>query len=298
MNENYEKLDKFFKIDLKIKDLILKTKPNEKIYDTSGAIKYVDNLIKELDTIKDYFFWIIDTYNMTPYLKDVINNSFNEYNEKLLNSNYDYDKLTRIYQECILKMTVGLEKELQKNLFGYNINRKEVKSFEKCKTINDYLHAFHFYIVNNEKIFHSMPIIDRKINKDDEPIILFGKENDLSRDLFNKYPVELGTGEVDILSFDDHLLMMIRDVGHALSVDLTIENDNIRVSYFVPKSCNIEKVNKLKGVTKLDPLTSDMFSPTNGEFVCKKEDFTSEMIDFISNVPTDIDAFSKSNFMH
>lgn len=298
MNENYEKLDKFFKIDLKIKDLILKTKPNEKIYDTSGAIKYVDNLIKELDTIKDYFFWVIDTYNMSPYLKDVINNSFDEYDEKLLNSNYDYDRLTRIYEECILKMTSGLEKELQKNLFGYNINRKEVKSFEKCKTINDYLHAFHFYIVNNEKIFHSMPIIDRKINKDDEPIILFGKENDLSRDLFNKYPVELGTGEVDILSFDDHLLMMIRDVGHALSVDSTIENDNIRVSYFVPKSCNIEKVNKLKGVTKLDPLTSDMFSPTNGEFVCKKEDFTSEMIDFISNVPTDIDAFSKSNFMH
>lgn len=298
MNENYENLDKFFKIDLKIKDLILKNRPNEKTYDTSGAIKYVDNLIKELDTIKDYFFWVIDTYNMSPYLKDVINNSLNEYNEKLLNSNYDYDRLTRIYEECILKMTVGLEKELQKNLFGYNINRKEVESFEKCKTINDYLHAFHFYIVNNEKIFHSMPIIDRKINKDDEPIILFGKENDLSRDLFNKYPVELGTGEVDILSFDDHLLMMIRDVGHALSVDSTIENDNIRVSYFVPKSCNIEKVNKLKGVTKLDPLTSDMFSPTNGEFVCKKEDFTSEMIDFISNVPTDIDAFSKSNFMH
>lgn len=298
MNENYENLDKFFKIDLKIKDLILKTRPNEKTYDTSGAIKYVDNLIKELDTIKDYFFWVIDTYNMSPYLKDVINNSLNEYNEKLLNSNYDYDRLIRIYQECILKMTSGLDKELQKNLFGYNINRKEVKSFEKCKTINDYLHAFHFYIVNNEKIFHSMPIIDRKINKDDEPIILFGKENDLSRDLFNKYPVELGTGEVDILSFDDHLLMMIRDVGHALSVDSTIENDNIRVSYFVPKSCNIEKVNKLKGVTKLDPLTSDMFSPTNGEFVCKKEDFTSEMIDFISNVPTDIDAFSKSNFMH
>ena len=47
------------------------------------------------------------------------------------------------------------EKELQKNLFGYNINRKEVESFEKCKTINDYLHAFHFYIVNNEKIFHT-----------------------------------------------------------------------------------------------------------------------------------------------
>lgn len=298
MNENYENLDKFFKIDLKIKDLILKNRPNEKTYDTSGAIKYVDNLIKELDTIKDYFFWIIDKYNMSPYLKDVINNSLNEYNEKLLNSNYDYDRLIRIYQECILKMTSGLDKELQKNLFGYNINRKEVESFEKCKTINDYLHAFHFYIVNNEKIFHSMPIIDRKINKDDEPIILFGKENDLSRDLFNKYPVELGTGEVDILSFDDHLLMMIRDVGHALSIDSTIENDNIRVSYFVPKSCNIEKVNKLKGVTKLDPLTSDMFSQTNGEFVCKKENFTSEIIDFISSVPTDIDAFSKSSFMH
>ena len=127
---------------------------------------------------------------------------------------------------------------------------------------------------------------------------MFGKENDLSRDLFNKYPVELDTGEVDILSFDDHLLMMVRDVGHALSIDSTIENDNIRVSYFVPKSCNIEKVNKLKGVTKLDPLTSDMFSPTNGEFVCKKEDFTNEIIDFISNVPTDADSYSKGSFMY
>ena len=97
MNENYENLDKFFKIDLKIKDLILKTRPNEKTYDTSGAIKYVDNLIKELDTIKDYFFWVIDTYNMSPYLKDVINNSLNEYNEKLLNSNYDYWFIIFIY---------------------------------------------------------------------------------------------------------------------------------------------------------------------------------------------------------
>ena len=52
MNENYENLDKFFKIDLKIKDLILKTRPNEKTYDTSGAIKYVDNLIKELEAVK------------------------------------------------------------------------------------------------------------------------------------------------------------------------------------------------------------------------------------------------------
>lgn len=298
MNENYEKLDKFFKIDLKIKNLILKTRPNEKTYDTSGAIKYVDNLINELDTIKDYFFWVIDTYNMSPYLKDVINNSFNEYNEKLLNSNYDYDRLTRIYEECILKMTSGLEEKLQNDLFGFNVNRKEVESFEKCKTINDYLHAFHFYIVNNENIFQAMPIVDRKMNKNDEQVILFGKENDLSRDLFNKYPLELDTGEVDILSFDDHLLMMVRDVGHALSIDSTIENDNIRVSYFVPKSCNIEKVNKLKGVTKLDPLTSDMFSPTNGEFVCKKEDFTNEIIDFISNVPTDADSYSKGSFMY
>lgn len=37
---------------------------------------------------------------MSTYLKDVINNSFNEYNEKLLNSNYDYDRLTRIYEEA------------------------------------------------------------------------------------------------------------------------------------------------------------------------------------------------------
>lgn len=82
---------------------------------------------------------------------------------------------------------------------------------------------------------------------------------------------------------------MVRDRGHALSIEIEEEKANIRVRYFIPKVCNIEKVNNVRGVDKLDPSKDNMYSCTKGEFVIKRDKFTSELIEFINSIPTDSD---------
>lgn len=48
---------------------------------------------------------------------------------------------------------------------------------------------------------------------------------------------------------EDRTLMMIRDRGHALTIDIdSLEKDNVVVNYFVPKICNKEMVKALPGI--------------------------------------------------
>ena len=45
--------------------------------------------------------------------------------------------------------------------------------------------------------------------------------------------------------------MMVRDLGHALSVDIDIsKDDEIIVKYFVPKICNMDMIQALPGINK------------------------------------------------
>lgn len=46
--------------------------------------------------------------------------------------------------------------------------------------------------------------------------------------------------------------MMLRDFGHATTLDINIENDEAWIEYFIPKVCNYLMVNELPGVRKVD----------------------------------------------
>ena len=42
---------------------------------------------------------------------------------------------------------------------------------------------------------------------------------------------------------------MARDLGHALTIEIEIENTKAHVSYFILKVCNIDMINNLKRIT-------------------------------------------------
>ena len=44
---------------------------------------------------------------------------------------------------------------------------------------------------------------------------------------------------------------MIRDRGHALTIEITINNDKARIDYFIPKIININMINALSGANKV-----------------------------------------------
>ena len=284
-------------MDLKIKDLIIKMKPAKLNYGEEFYIKYVDELLENLKKIEEVYFYFIDYLGMPSDIKNIVNDKFKNMELEFINCNYKLENLERIYEKYVYSMSSDSIKSISDNFYGYSIDRKEKEVLSSCNTVNDMLHAFHSYLVNNDNFYQNIPIIEtKKINEYEDEINLCGKETKLSKELYDNFPVEVSGCETDILSFDDMILVMCRDIGHALTIEIHEEENDLRVNYYIPKVCNVEKVNTLRGVTKLNPEKSNMYSVTNGEFVIKKENFVPEIVEFIKSVPTDNDVMSMVKF--
>lgn len=81
--------------------------------------------------------------------------------------------------------------------------------------------------------------------------------------------------------------MMIRDRGHALSIEIDTREENALVNYFVPKLCNEDMISKLKGLNKIDELSKT----ATGMFEVPKEELSEKLFEFIEAVPMDKDMF-------
>ena len=131
-----------------------------------------------------------------------------------------------------------------------------------------------------------MPIIGTKKNSFGYDITLYGEENEVSKRIFANLPPNLDVGCTDIVSMEDRTLMMVRDRGHALTIDIdSSDKDNIDVRYFVPKICNLDMVKALPGINA----SSITQNGASGFFVSKEEDISENIFSFIDSVPTDMD---------
>ena len=85
---------------------------------------------------------------------------------------------------------------------------------------------------------------------------------------------------------DDKIIMMVRDLGHALTVEIDIlDNDMAHIQYFVPKLCNREKIEKLRGIN-LSGITNN---GATGQFEVNRSELSYDLNNFLNSVPTDED---------
>lgn len=255
-------------------------------YKEEYIIKYADGLYSGLQMLKYYFIKIINDLKMENIYTEHINRIFDEYNKKLLNCGIDFDKLTKFYINNIGGMRESFVDTVNSNCCGYTIDRGH-GIFFKAKTVNELLHFLHHSIVNNEEYYQGMNKLNEKSNAKSYPITLYGKVNDIAKRIFDNFPLTLDVGNTDILSLGDEILIMIRDRGHALSIEIKVKENECDVSYFVPKICNTIMVNKLRGVREVDE--NSKF--TLGEFRASKDEIDNIIFEFISKVPTDDDMF-------
>ena len=82
--------------------------------------------------------------------------------------------------------------------------------------------------------------------------------------------------------------MMIRDRGHALTIEIDIDGNDAIIKYFIPKLCNINMINSLPGVNKVK--NTEVIG-TTGMFKTSVNDLSNKLYHFISMVPTDSDMF-------
>lgn len=282
--KNFEKLKKFLNSDFSIKNSLVELAPNEMDnYNEDSRIQYVDKLYKELNDMEYEFTNMCKNFSKDD---EIVKKKFAQIRENLIEFNYSSGDINTLYQKNFSDMDNKLVEDVKHGLVGYLvlIDESFLKLVENSKSINELLHVFHSYIMNNDEFMQSMPIIESKNNNFGCEAVLYGEETELSRNIFESFPNDIDVGRyTDIISMKDKTFMMVRDRGHALTIEIDEGKDSDQVNYFVPKLCNREMVEKLPGIGKITK------NGARGTFEASKDELTQKLYDFIEKVPTDAD---------
>lgn len=276
---NLQKIEKFFEYDMKIKKLLSDLVPNKMYqYDQNEVNKYYNKLYETIDEITYYLEFICNMYSFnTEYIKEFSD----KIKQELLNTSINMKSLSEFFEKYFSDMDKSFIDLLNRECFGYKLEKNI--SFNDANTFNELIHLLHKKIVNDEKILNKIPLIEERTNKNSEEIYLRGNMNEDALRIF----ISLGNidiGETNIISLKDKIILMVRDVGHALLIEINKTEDNkYLVEYFIPKICNVDMVNELKGVRKVN----ENSKYTNGIF--ETNNLSIDVADFISKVPTDLD---------
>lgn len=274
------KLVEFFKDDEEVKRLIMAAGPKKE--NEYRPEVYAKQLETAIDYIKYYISRMLNSF--MPYELKNADEFFINIREQLNACGNDFYYLKNFYRFYFSAMRPELVDEVGKRCAGASVPFGV--SLKKAKTVCELLHIIHQTVINNETIYRKMPEIEFIEKEDDCRTTLYGEDTELARNIFRSFPQDILFSAADILSFDGQFLIMVRGRGHALSIEVYPQsNGKYFVSYFIPKICDIDMVNNLKGVRPV----SEKAVFTSGEFITTRDKLPSELADFISKVPTDKD---------
>ena len=277
----------FFESNAKIKFILAACAPMEADnYGDNKRFLYGEKLYDGICDLEYYFKKILESINMDDKSCQHIKSHFRNIKENFNAAGYDFKKLHYLYTHYMNSMSSELIFETKETLVGYTLFCFPDPLFEKCKTLHEFLHVLHSYVMNNENFYQSLPAICEKQNDSNYPIALRGdNKNVFGQKLFDAFPASLDCGWTDIIALKNKLLIMVRDRGHALTLDIDIKQDNVEVKYFIPKICNVGMVNSLPGVRRVE----NDAKWTTGFFVSQFETFAIDIISLIGAVPMDSD---------
>lgn len=295
--KNLKDLENFFDIDMKIKQAIIDLAPNEDYrYNSDYLIEYSDKINSYFNEIEYYINKLTQSFDLNIY-QEGIKEKMKQIKERIQNSGSKFNNLKQIYTSCFTNMNNSIIENAKQNIYGYSINNDISGLINESKSINELLHVLHTYITNNDEILTSLPLLKRN---GQENVSLYGEKNNIAEDIFNtlKNVDEGFSSSVDIVSLKDRILMMARDRGHALSISIDMNEGASLVTYLVPKICNVDKVNKLRGVHKVRQ-NADIRTATSGMFEIRDIDnISKEIFDFIQSVPMDNDIKDIHNYQN
>lgn len=196
------------------------------------------------------------------------------------------------YQQCFSDMSESLVDKVRDSFFGYSsyISQENAgKCIGEAQTMNELLHVIHSYVLNTNDFWENMPTLEEKQFGNWCGAKLYGDpNNEIARSFYDAVEPEID-GAADIIALQDRTIIMVRDRGHALSIEIddTDKTQDPLVSYHIPKICNLEMCKKLRGInlSKLD----EKSTAATGLFSSKRNAIASELMDFILKVPMDKD---------
>lgn len=291
VNGNLIKLQHFFEVDNIIKrELYTNAPPNKsEAFDDDSLCKYTNNLEKSLIYMFSELKCIaLDIFGEDSSVLNRVGNLEQLAKQSFYDCGIDITKLRIFYQQFLSNMSESFIDEVKNNCVGYSLFNNI--PIDMANSINEVLHLIHSYVLNNEYILQSVPVVFEKQNIYDYPICLRGTSTEVFNQVFEQFPLDLDVGFTDMVCLNEKkLLMMVRDRGHALTIEVTLNNNVARVDYFIPKLCNIDMINVLPGIS--NKVREDSVGAI-GTIECDINNLSMILYDFISRVPMDRDMFT------
>ncbi len=286
--ENFNRLVRFLKNDLSIKESLIDMAPSNEDFSSAGEGAYLDDFYYDFRDIDSSMRDIMKDY----YPSEVFEQKLNDWRQKVIENSGSAKKIAKLYSKEFTPISKEFIDKVHNNLVGYTDFDPHALD-EDVHSVNEMLHLMHSSIVNNEQILQDLPVLDKS---EQGSVVLYGTgeaENNVAEGIFRELSAqETGPYDfcTDIVLLKDRTLMMARDRGHALTVDIQKDSDGkMYVNYFIPKICNARKVNSLPGVRKV-PENAPALTATTGVFNTESEaDATSKVVEFLNMVPTDDD---------
>lgn len=301
---NLRELKNFFKLNHNIKESMAKMMPpyidNPDYGDNS---LYLDKLNTGVREISRQFDQLAIYLNRLGFGTDNViskkNMMIEGFRRDVVNPSLDFAQLSAIYNKDIASMDPDFVKLVSKELISYTIFNDFDKALGEVKTFNELLHLVHMQLQSNEDFYEKLPKWGEDYDNGNQ-FDAYGEETKYARDLFNEAVTILGAdrygrdgnkyppGQImQMYSVDDIIQLLVRDFGHALTVEVDTSNPRAAlVKYNIPKVTNIEMVNDLPGVNNIQD-SSGLFGVANGKFEVAYDNIGKDIADFIMKIPTD-----------
>ena len=283
--KNLQMLQDFFKQDEEIKKILINILQAR---DSLVGTYQMQRFLRLLDRANDQFQKVFQ--NFLPLLELSSEEHTNLFKNFV---SYFFQKLQEDLQKCdctemgiytvVTKRFSSLKPEFLDIVYQNCVANKVAFDFKKieetCTSINELLHFYHAYIINKLNYSKVFPILFEKNN-----IVLCGEETAFSKNVFDKFPADLKSRYVRILSYDENFVYaIVRDYGHATSLKIKKDHEQVYVEYFIPTVTNFEKIQELPGLNRVSKYDDTGWA--TGSFRGNLEDLE----EFIQKIPTDFD---------
>lgn len=278
----------FLNLNIRSKNVLYDMAFDKKyLNDEEYLVKYSDKFYGQFLSLKNLLLKMADLYFKSDYV--YVSSYLNKLESLLISYGADILKINAFYKNYLYDMSPDFVLKVNQNCKGYYIC-PEI-NITSAKTINEIIHYMHSYVINSDIILQSIPVVIGEEVEYEKKYYLRGCDTLMGRTLYNNIPVFLKNTIFDIVSYDDdNCIIMARNIGHALSIELHRENGKYFVKYFIPKICDLNMVRNLPGVTSV----SENSNYARGQFYINENDFPFELYQFIERVPTDA-AIAKRN---
>ena len=315
MDKYMNTLENFFSADADIKNLMMQCAPTEiDEYDEESRIKYFDRIHGLISSFKSK----MSMFLQSPFFEEerfldkeidfqpdgTINESVKEskafeifvrkiddLERRVMELEASHASLKQVYSSCLSSMDENFIRDVGTKIFGENSYEQQSlgQLLARTSTINEMLHILHFHVENSSRIMESLPVLDQKEVEVQPGLtpnrsVLIGQSgNELARSIYEQLPLD--TRYAYTVALQDRILMMVRDAGHAMTLQI-IENPDgtAQVSYFIPKVTDADAVINLPSVQQNLDLENQIAS---GLFIASKEDTAQDICSFIQSVPGD-----------